>query len=187
MPNRLLRSLLFLSSYSPVLAIMALKSYGISCPIFIFSLLFLTAAVVGIALFWMIAKRHTPFKAKVLDVESRDADLAGYLVAYLLPFLGVIATGWRDVLALALFFAFVGIVYVNSRMIYINPILALFGYHLYEIKATTAQGGNTPDRIASQFLVTKHTWVRPEDHLTVRRVMADALIELSDEGRHDSK
>jgi len=187
MPNRPLSVLLFLSSYSPVFVILALKSYGDSCPIYFLSLFLLISGLVGVVLFLLIALRHTPYSATVVDVEARDSDLAGYLVTYLLPFLGIAASGWRDVLAVALFFAIVAIVYVNSRMIYINPILSLFGYHLYRVQATTRPDLEDTSRITPQFLVTKSRWVRRGDRLTVRRVMADALIELSADGGHDAK
>jgi hypothetical protein len=179
-PNRFLRTLLFLSSYSPVFLILALKSYGVSCAVFRLSLALLVLALVGTLLFIAIARRHTPYQVTVVNTEVRDADLAGYLVAYLLPFIGAVAPTWRDVAALALFFIFVGIVYVNSRMIYVNPLLALLGYHLYAVRATTDQTQQDPSHITPQFLVTKRGWIRHGDRLKVRRVMADALIELTE-------
>jgi len=119
----------------------------------------------------------------VLTVQSRDADLAGYLVGYLLPFVGAVAVDWQDVLAFVLFFAFVGIIYVNSRMIYVNPLLAIAGYHLYEVQATTdlAQKRDA-GLLTPQFLVSKRTWLRHTDRVIVRRVMADALIEFPKDG-----
>jgi hypothetical protein len=177
-PNRVLRSLLFLSSYAPVFLILALTQYGLSCVLFLLSAFLLFAGVVGVVLFGAIANRRTRQRMTVIEIEARDADLAGYLVGYLLPFVGIAANDWRDVAAFVLFFVFLGIVYVNSRMIYVNPVLALLGYHLYEVKATTSPDHPDPDSLTSQFLVSRQMWIRRGNAVTVRRVMADALIEL---------
>ena len=182
MPNRFLRALLFLSSYAPVFLILALKSHGDSFALFRLSVALLIGAVIGILIFWGIAKRHNPQEMVVLTVQSRDADLAGYLVGYLLPFVGAVAVDWQDVLAFILFFVFVGIIYVNSRMIYVNPLLALAGYHLYEVQATTDLKKRDATYLTPQFLVSKREWLRREDEVVVRRVMADALIEFPKDG-----
>lgn len=142
-------------------------------------MILLGAAAVGVLLFAIIAKRCTSQEMTVLNIRARDSDLAGYLVGYLLPFLSMAASTWRDVLALALFFIVIGVVYVNSRMIYVNPVLAIMGYHLYEVQATTDPKQRDPSYITPQFLVSKRTWIRQGDPLTVRRIMADALIELA--------
>ena len=41
--------------------------------------------------------------------------------------------------ALLVFIGVLGIVYVNSNMIQVNPMLNLFGYHLYEITVEKSQ------------------------------------------------
>jgi hypothetical protein len=158
--------------------ILALTEFGVSCVLFLLSIVLLLAGLVGVALFGAIASRRSRQRMTVLNIESRDADLAGYLVGYLFPFVGIAADDWRDVAAFVLFFAFLGIVYVNSRMIYVNPVLALLGYHLYEVKATTNPDHPDPDSLSSQFLVSRRMWIRRGDAVTIRRVMADALIEL---------
>jgi hypothetical protein len=142
----------------------------------------LAGAIIGVLIFWGIARRHNPAEMVVLTVQSRDADLAGYLVGYLLPFVGAVAVDWQDVLAFVLFFAFVGIIYVNSRMIYVNPLLAIAGYHLYEVQATTNLAQRDASSLTPQFLVSKKTWLRRTDRVVVRRVMADALIEFPKDG-----
>ena len=38
-----------------------------------------------------------------------------------------------NLLSISIFFVIIGIIYVNSNMIHINPVLTVFGYHIYEI------------------------------------------------------
>jgi hypothetical protein len=171
--------LLFLSAYSPVFLLLALRAYDRVCPIVILSLALLFAAALGIVAFLFVVRRTEPQRMRLLTVEQRDGDLAGFLVAYLLPFVGVLADDWRDVVAVAAFIGLIGLVYVNSRMIYVNPLLALFGYHLVLIRATTDPNDRSPDTVVPQFLVTKRVWLRPGDHFTARSVTGEALIAIS--------
>ena len=57
----------------------------------------------------------------------------GYIASYLIPFVAIPFGGWQQGVALLIFVIVLGIVYVNSNMIHINPMLNLMGYHLYEI------------------------------------------------------
>lgn len=184
MPNKRLSWLLFLSAYSPVFLILALRAYGRVCPIVIMALGLLLAAALGVLAFFFVLRRTEPQQMRLVTVEQRDGDLAGFLVAYLLPFVGVLASDWRDVAAVALFIGFIGVVYVNSRMIYVNPLLALFGYHLILIRATTDPRGRPAASLSPQFLVTKHPWLQPDDTFTARSVTRETLFSLSNDNAH---
>lgn len=184
MPNKRLSWLLFLSAYSPVFLILALRAYGRVCPIVIMALCLLFVAALGVLAFLFVLGRTEPQQMRLVTVEQRDGDLAGFLVAYLLPFVGVLASDWRDVLAVALFIAFIGIVYVNSRMIYINPLLAVFGYHLILIRATTDPKGRPAASLSPQFLITKRRWLRPDETFTARSVTGETLFSLPKDDDH---
>jgi len=176
MPNRRLSALLFLSSYSPVFILLALRAYDRVCVVVVLSLALVAVAFIGVVAFLVVARAKSPQTMTVLKVEQRDSDLAGYAVVYLLPFVAVLAADWRDVLAIALFIVFIGIVYVNSRMIYVNPLLALFGYHLILVQATTAVDPTKATQAAPQFIATRRSWVRPGDTLTARPITNEALF-----------
>jgi hypothetical protein len=96
-------AVLFLSSCSPLLGLLALRTCGKSTPMFDLSCAALIVALVGIVLFLGAAALRNAERHRVLVAESRDGDIAGYAVAYLLPFLGIFGADWRDVLALGLF------------------------------------------------------------------------------------
>lgn len=178
MPNKRLSWLLFLSAYSPVFLILALRAYDRACPIVIMAVCLILAATLGVMAFFLVLGRTEPQQMRLVTVEQRDGDLAGFLVAYLLPFVGVLASDWRDVLAVALFIGLIGIVYVNSRMIYVNPLLAMFGYHLILIRATTDPKGRQAASLSPQFLITKRHWLRSGETFTARSVTGEMLFSL---------
>lgn len=181
MPNKRLSALLFLSAYSPVFLLLGLRAYGRVCAVVVLSAALVVLALLGTFAFLFVARRMPTQRMTVVTVEQRDGDVAGFLVAYLLPFVGVLASDWRDVLALALFICLIGIVYVNSRMIYVNPLLAVFGYHLILIRATTDAGGRPAEALSPQFLVTKRSWLRPGDTFIARPITDAGLIAFAED------
>src|SRR5229473_497247 len=104
MPTVLIRGMLFLSSYFPL------------------TLIF----------FFLFVVKH-PIWEIVTALQSRDGEVMGYIASYLIPFVAIPFGGWQQGVALLIFVIVLGIVYVNSNMIHINPMLNLMGYHLYEI------------------------------------------------------
>jgi Ni/Fe-hydrogenase subunit HybB-like protein len=174
--NRRMMALLFLSSYSPLFILLALRTFHKSAPMFILSCTALGIAIVGIALFAIAARLRSAETHRVLSAEARDGDLAGFAATYLLPFLGIFGAGWRDVLALALFIVLIGVIYVQSRMIFVNPVLIVFGYHIYFVQTTTAPSGSEPKLVPSRWLVCRRDTVAEGDMIDVRQVTGETLF-----------
>jgi hypothetical protein len=123
------RILLFVSSFSPLFAIWGVRL--IPSPI---SVVPFAASAIGIAgtLIVLYAKRLEEGRVdRVESVKPRDTEAAAYLVTYVVP-LALPTTDWRDWVAVLLFLSIVAALYLRSGMDYINPTLALMGYHLYE-------------------------------------------------------
>src|SRR4051794_21075321 len=116
MVNRWFLGLLFLSSYAPLFALLGLRSYDRSCTIFAISIALFVLSVGALTVFLRSASKSPKYQVTVAAVEYRSADVSGYAVTYLLPFLAVFEGTWRDVLALGLFIGLVGVIYVNSGM-----------------------------------------------------------------------
>jgi hypothetical protein len=93
-----------------------------------------------------------------------------YIVTYIIPFLAIPFGGWKEGIALSIFFVVIGILNVNSNMIHINPMLNLSGYHLYEV---TLENGDVHS------LVTRRR-IRHRETLTAVRLGDDILLEKPD-------
>ncbi len=57
-----------------------------------------------------------------------------YVASYIIPFVSFSLTNVQQALALGVFFVVLFVIYVHSNMIYVNPMLNLGGYHLYEVE-----------------------------------------------------
>lgn len=123
---------LFMSSYAPLFAILAIRfrSTGliVACA---------TLSAVGFAAGAAVLVRFhqvTGSTWTVRTVEDRGGEVAGYLATYLLPFVTVSEPGVRDIVGYALFLAVIAVIYVRSSLVQINPTLYLFGWRLFAIE-----------------------------------------------------
>lgn len=136
MAGLVVRIRLLISSYAPLFAILAVRfrDHGleVACGL---------VAILGVAnlllLLWEVRKIQ-PDPHRIETVADRGAEVAGYLATYLLPFVTVTEPSAQDLIGYALFLVVVGIVYVQSDMVQINPLLYLFRYRVSAV--TTGDG-----------------------------------------------
>jgi hypothetical protein len=123
---------LFMSSYAPLFAILAVRfrSTGVIVACAALSAAGFAAGAAVLVRFHQV----TGSTWTVRTVEDRGGEVAGYLATYLLPFVTVSEPGVRDVVGYALFLMVVAVIYVRSSLVQINPTLYLFGWRLYAIE-----------------------------------------------------
>lgn len=135
MPTIRMRILLFLSSYFPLFLIIGIlvfpKSHVAAVVIFVLDVCFVAALVLYLR---SCQRRHQRSFIKVRDYRQRDSEAMSYIASYIVPFASFSLDIIPQILALAVFLAALLVLYVNSNMIYINPMLNFLGYHLYEIE-----------------------------------------------------
>ncbi len=168
MPTALTRFVLFLSSYAPLMLIFAIRD-----PLkFRFSRhVFLVLAISSLVLLWLFLRSGRRLAAHSIAVQSaqvRDAEAMSYIVTYFLPFLGISGDNWADAIALLLVYAVVAIIYVNSNLIYINPVLNLVGYRLFEVASTNGK---------VSALITRRDYIPPGTELNVVSLGNYVLLE----------
>ncbi len=187
MPNTPFAFALFLSSYSPALLILAVRSVHHSTVLFWVSLGLALLSAGAFLLFIFVARQGGPFRGTVEDVEPQDAELAPYVATYLLPFIVVFGATAQDIIALGMFLFFIGILWVNSGMVYLNPLLALIGYHVYVARISPI-GGQSGDEIARSFLLSRRSDLRVGDSVAPHSVSRGVLIDLTAraDGEHRS-
>jgi hypothetical protein len=152
---------LFLSSYSPLFAVFALlNSFGGGWPTRVCIGIVVAGLLFPVVVF-LVAKRLAPQSLHVESSQIRDGDALAYIATYLVPFAAVTATTARERGALGLFVFLIAVLYVRSELFYINPILALVGYRLFQV--ATPSG-------ASVVLLTRRRFLRSGIDLSARRL-----------------
>jgi hypothetical protein len=136
MPTLRTRILFFLSSYVPLFVIIGIlvfqKNWIAATVIFFLSACFTFALWFYVHYYY----RHTHKRgfSKLRAYRSRDSEAMSYIASYIVPFATFPLDGWTQILALTVFLGVLLMLYVNSNMIYVNPLLNVVGYHLYEIE-----------------------------------------------------
>jgi hypothetical protein len=125
-------------------------------------------SVLVLFVFLRIAQKLAADRIKVDSVASRDGDAMSYIVTYLLPFLAVKLNDVTDVGSLGMVLVVIAILYVNSNMIYTNPVLNVAGYHVFEIH--DADGKTTA-------LICKRAYIRTGSEIDVISLGDYVLLE----------
>lgn len=168
MPSQLAHGLLFLSSYAPLLLILACQEWGSNRTLGVALALVAVGGVVGLAIILRQARATAPSLERLRSVSPLDGEVVGYLVTYLLPFLGVDLSSGMSALPFIVFIAIVGVLYVNSGMLYINPVLNIAGYHVYRIETESGQPAA---------LVSKREFIQTGVELKITRISNYVYVE----------
>lgn len=179
------KAILFLSSYSPLYLIVALQSHsaeyvimGYSLPLiraFGYDISLLSVAGVLLTIFsvtflWFMLWTRRTRQGQQNDIHefhNRSDMFTEYLLVYIFPFIVFDFVDVYDVMAFLILFLTVAAIVIRSNRLYINPILVIFRYHVYEVE--TAH-----DR---HLLLTKESFGN-EDSVTINtaRISSDVYI-----------
>ena len=161
---------LFASSYAPLFAIAAIRLEGrvLRLTLLLIALASAYSAVRLVRVSAGITKRSI----KIVEVRDQGAEVAAYVGTYLLPFLMVSQPTSSDLLAYGCFVAVVGVVYVRSSLVAINPLLYLLNYRLYS--AAIEQVRETKVVRRPVLLITKAA--RREDGAVSVTDLADGVL-----------
>ncbi|WP_339885366.1 hypothetical protein [Polaribacter vadi] len=132
--------LLFISAYSPLFLILAVKdfdfnkTYKLQHPLAIYIILGLSllSIIILFLTIKLMPKGNMPVEVKT--VSNRSVDLINYTIPYILSFFGFDLSKWEDVISLAIFLTIMLVLTITSRSLFLNPILAFAGYGLYDIE-----------------------------------------------------
>jgi hypothetical protein len=130
---RLLR--LFVASYSPLAIILAVqRSEGIWSPSANLQFwVFASIGLLGLMDAYRLprgALRKGHIRVTLSQLTDEGGQVAAYIASYLLPFIGLEVGGWRDVVALIIYFVVLFVVFLRSDLALINPALYLTGWRV---------------------------------------------------------
>ena len=135
------RIVIFVSAYAPLLALFAiLRSFGRGWPTYLCGAVAVCSAV-GLFGVWYLKSSETINDDELItltETRNRDSDVMAYFVTYVVPFAVVDKPDIRVKVALGVFAVVIAILYLQSSETYVNPLLLIFGFHIYD--ATTDKG-----------------------------------------------
>jgi|GEM_PF-5508788 len=138
--------LLFFVSYSPLFFYMGLTSLnmpqnnGFSWQFFVElllskSTLYFAVSILSVVIFFIILRsimKTAPYTGNIINVEEKNVEYLSYVMTYFIAFLDFKFDSVPNTLGVIFLFCFIAFVYSKSNFIYSNPVLALFGFNIYE-------------------------------------------------------
>ncbi|MFO1447922.1 MAG: hypothetical protein U1F61_07170 [Opitutaceae bacterium] len=141
--------LLFLSSYAPLLVLVAVLDFDWSkkqfgSPYLDLSLVII-AVLSGLMPFISLKGVQGGQIYQVNDLKNRSGDLVNYALPYLVTFIGLKVSEPTSIIGFAFFMVLFGALSIKTQALWINPLLALGDYRLYE--AVLQAEGNAPQTV----------------------------------------
>jgi len=128
---------LFLSAYSPLMVILAVKDLQPSSPY-----LFGSPTTSGILIFMAISSILVTLltvrsvdcglPVAVTKAANKSGDMFGYTIPYMLSFMRIDLSDWQTLVSLALFLSILFGMAYRTQTVFINPVLAIAGYMLID-------------------------------------------------------
>lgn len=164
MPRLFVRCMLFFSSYFPLMLIFSIL-LGRTHLDWAIGILALGSFSLLVTFLYLNRRKNRGgvSQARITGVDKRDENVVGYIASYLIPFVTIPLDTPEELAALFIFVVVLLILYINSNMIYINPMFNLVGYHLYEITIDS-------DQLSHYLIARQH--IRPD--------MTLYFVEISD-------
>ncbi len=134
MPSIPAKVVLFVSSFAPLLTVLVLlNSFGSLIVNLALGAVAVTS-VLSLRHFLTVARSLSPAPIEIARVTRRDGDTMAYLMTYVVPFLGIATSSTRERAALGIVLLIVLLLYVQADLFYVNPLLALARYHVFEVE-----------------------------------------------------
>jgi hypothetical protein len=159
---------MFLSSYAPLFAILAYTNHATA---WAFRIL-IGVAVISVLLLVGVLVSHLDDKGprlKVAHSRPQDGDVLAYIATYLIPFFGLDLSHRHQAIAFVGFLVVLMFVYMNSNMLFVNPLLSVAGYHTFEVED---EDGHT------YALIAHRTDVLPGDTLQPSQITRYLRLEV---------
>lgn len=131
--------LLFISAYSPLILILAVKDWDFMCgnyfkhPLAIY--IMIGVAMLSIVLLFTSLKslKRGNMPVKIKTIKNRSGDLINYTIPYIVSFFSFDLSKTEDMISLGLFLLLMLFLTIKSKSVFLNPILLLAGYNLYDV------------------------------------------------------
>ncbi len=132
--------LLFISAYAPLFIILAVKDFDFKTshvfqhPIPVYVLLGITVLSIILLFATVASMKRGNLVAEVVSVKNRSVDLINYTIPYMVSFFGIDLSKPEDVISISVFLLILMLLTVTSKSVFMNPLLALVGYGLYDLE-----------------------------------------------------
>ena len=164
---------LFLSSYLPLFLILAIKNW------FDYRIMLILIVVSIYSLVWIViiykSKKGTSESYRVIKADNKSQESLNYIIPYIISFIGFDLNKWQDWSALGILLLMLFMIYLNSELLYINPMLSLFHYRIYSVKVCKPVIG-CEDTVSEILLISKKDRIKKNDVITIKDIDGNVML-----------
>ncbi len=134
MTSKKTKFMLFLSSYFPLYIIISVTQRNV------WGYYAVTPIVIGLSsIIWLLgwllwAKQRSTEELIIKKAHSKDPEVVAYIISYMIPFATTKMSDVDSAVIVLIFFILIMVLSMNSNLVFINPVLNMLGYHLYEVE-----------------------------------------------------
>lgn len=178
--------LLFITSYVPLFLLLLLNNLGLKewsewispdllkqafCKNMHFNwamiILSICSVIILIGFGGLKSNSHIIYKSEV--IRNNSGDILNYFITYLFPLLSMDIENANSIIVNCLVFWLIGLLYVKGDMLYLNPMLMFFRYHVIQIGDKVL--------ITRKSIVELQQYIARERKIWVHRLCDEIYIE----------
>lgn len=141
-----IKLILFFSAYFPLFLILCIKNCDLFCKysefihtktfwmILIPFLISILSCFLFLLFILFLNKKSADSEYELIDYSDSASQSISYVLTYIIPFLDFNLTDRYDIICVYILLFIIGIIYVNTNMMYTNPWLYILGYSAYEVE-----------------------------------------------------
>jgi len=164
---------LFLSSYLPLFLILAIKNW------FDYRMVLILIVVSMYSLIWVAiiynSKKGTSESYRVIKAKDKSQESLNYIIPYIISFIGFDLNKWQDWGAFGILLLMLFVVYLNSELLYMNPMLAFFHYRIYRVKVCKPVIG-CKDTVSEIILISKKDRIKKNDDISIKDIDGNVML-----------
>jgi hypothetical protein len=133
-PSIFVRVAMLMSSYAPLLVLMAVLG---TWPSWWIRGTFLALAVIGVGVIWVflryVTTRRNPLPYTVYQAKPREGEALKFFASYVVPFFVAITAPTAARWGLLVYLSLLALLYLRGDLYFTNPLIALYGYRVFEL------------------------------------------------------
>lgn len=180
--NNLIRWILFFIAYYPLFLILLIQNSKLIDRVFNWNFVnfkfielndtFIWGVILGLITFVIIIvflrfqSNTNTIQYKIISIKDISHETLNYILTYLIAFLSLDMNNPKIILCIGILLFIIGVIYINSNMLYVNPILQLLGFSIYELMVTR---NNTNDK-CKIITISKIEKIKKEKYIDISLV-----------------
>lgn len=134
----------------------------------------LVGSIIWGVIIWQ-GKRQEENEYRVISTQNIGKDIVAYIVPYFIALINYDFADWKSIFLMVSLLLILLIIYIRADLLYINPILLLLGYNIYNITINIPSSEDKSDE-QKLVVITHRKKIKMGAKISVKRIDDDLFI-----------